>query len=97
MDYMLSPWLKIHFFVTKAATIAHVTRRLSGACHGYDFGLVIWFSRNMEIVVLGLAFVVQYLSVIVFSADHESQQRYVCVNQTLNQKSWQNFDVFTPA
>ena len=29
----------------------------------------------MEIVVLGLTFAVQYLSVIVSSADHELQQR----------------------
>ena len=38
----------------------------------------------MEIVVLGLTFVVQYLSVIVSSADHELQQRYARVNQTFN-------------
>ena len=38
----------------------------------------------MEIVVLGLTFVVQYLSVIISSADHELQQRYARVNQTFN-------------
>ena len=38
----------------------------------------------MEIVVLGLTFAVQYLSVIVSSADHELQQRYACMNQTFN-------------
>ena len=38
----------------------------------------------MEIVVLGLTFVVQYLSVIVSSGDHELKQRYACVNQTFN-------------
>ena len=38
MAYMLSSWLKIYVFETKAATIAHVN--FQGACHGDDFGLV---------------------------------------------------------
>ena len=54
--------------VTKAATIAHA-RKLPGACHGDDFGLVEkWKS---------LFWAVQ--TVIVSSA--ESQQRYACVNK----------------
>ena len=69
---MLSSWLKIYVFVTKAATIAHVNFNLQGACHGDDFGLVEkWKS---------LFWAVQ--TVIVSSA--ESQQRYACVNKTLN-------------
>ena len=70
MAYMLSSWLKIYVFVTKAATIAHVER--PGACHGDDFGLVEkWKS---------LFWAVQ--TVIVSSA--ESQQRYACMNKTHN-------------
>ena len=41
-----------------------------------DFGLV----EKWKLLFWGLTFVIQYLSVIVSSA--ESQQRYACVNQT---------------
>ena len=71
MAYMLSSWLKIYVFVTKA-TINYCPRKLPGACHGDDFGLVEkWKS---------LFWAVQ--TVIVSSA--ESQQRPACVNKTLN-------------
>ena len=79
MAYMLSSWLKIYVFVTKATTVVlantthnYCLRKLPGACHGDDFGLVEkWKS---------LFWAVQ--TVIVSSA--ESQQRYACVNKTLN-------------
>ena len=79
---MLS-WLKIYFFVTKAATIAHLNfqaRAMDIVVLGENEKLLL----KMEIVVLGLTFVVQYWSVIVSSADHELQQRYACVNQTFS-------------
>ena len=67
---MLSSWLKIYVFVTKAATIAHVN--FQARWHGEDFGLV----EKLK----SLFWAVQ--TVIVSSA--ELQQRYVCVNKTLN-------------
>ena len=71
MAYMLSSWLKIYVFVTKAATIAHVNFQARAMVRD-DFGLVEkWKS---------LFWAVQ--TVIVSSA--ESQQRYACVNKTLN-------------
>ena len=37
MAYILSSWLKIYFFVTKAATVLPT---YLGACHGDDFDFV---------------------------------------------------------
>ena len=69
MAYVLSSWLKI-CLCDKSRNCC--PRKLPGACHGEDFGLVEkWKS---------LFWAVQ--TVIVSSA--ESQQRYACVNKTLN-------------
>ena len=69
MAYMLSSWLKI---CLRDKSHNYCPRKLPGACHGDDFGLVEkWKS---------LFWAVQ--TVIVSSA--ESQQRYASVNKTLN-------------
>ena len=64
MAYMLSSWLKVYVFVTKAAIVAHVNFQ----------------ARAMVEKWKSLFWAVQ--TVIVSSA--ESQQRYACVNKTLN-------------
>ena len=69
MAYMLSSWLKI-CLCDKSRN--YCPRKLPGACHGDDFGLIEKWKSLFRAVQ----------TVIVSSA--ESQQRYACVNKTLN-------------